>query len=467
LGGLGANPADAGKSKSTLSLARLCEHRNQMEQAERLYHQVLQRNPSSEVALHRLGVIAARRGKLKEAEEYFSHALALKPNNAELLGDIGYFYYVAGRMKDAERYLRRGLEVEPNSRVLANNLAMVVGAEGRDAESLALFQRAGMGAQADANLGFVLAQRGEYQKSLDAYNRALTDDNSMRTAAEAMIELSKRVPDRRVAPPATAPDPLAIANTPIPPAPVAPNRPATEITMPLQDGPPPSQFNHGGGSQYEIAGNPAFAPSPNYALQSQTAPPGYAPQGGLQPQSGYIPPPSPQALGRPANGPAFNGAPPVQPVLAASWPQVAAIPPRYSSNSMTVFQPAGAAPGGYSAAARQALPESAFQHGAMSSQYNAAPASPTQTGWNPAGAAPREYDGSVQQAPPAAWSQPAAAAPQTGYSPMPAPPPGDRTNSAAYEEPATNAADAAAYGPADREVPAQPGHLARFPSLNQ
>ena len=431
LGGLGANPAEAGKAKNTLALARLCEHHNQLEQAERLYHQVLERNPNNEVAIHRLAVLASRQGKLKEAEELFRRALVLKPNNAELLGDIGYFYYVAGRMKDAERYLRRGLEIEPNSRMLTNNLAQVVGALGRDAESLALFQRAETGPQADANLGFVLAQRGEYQKSLDAYNRALTDDNSMRTAAEALIELSKRLPDRRMTAPAAAPDPLAVANSPIPPAPVAPvapSRPTTEVAAPLQNEPPSSQFNHSGGSQREIAN--------------------------------------------------------------------AAIPPQYRSNPMTASEPVGAAPGGSLAAAHQALPESGFQRGTMQPQntmqpqyamqpqntmpsqytppqymtppqYNPIPTRPTQIASNPAGATPPGYDSSVQQAPPVAWSQPAATMPPTGTRSMPAPPPNDGTNSAAYEEPATNPANAAVYGPEGMEAPAEPGHLARFPSVTR
>ena len=46
---------------------------------------------------------------------------------------------------------------------------------------------------------------GENIKNPWTPTTALTDDNSMRTAAEAMIELSKRVPDRRVRPPLRPP----------------------------------------------------------------------------------------------------------------------------------------------------------------------------------------------------------------------------------------------------------------------
>ena len=183
-------------AKNPLALARLSERRNQPDQAERLYLEVIRQSPNNPIPYHRLAVLNARRGKFKEADPYFSRALALNPDNAELLGDAGYFCYLSSRPQDAERCLRRALELDPANRTYCNNLALVVGEQGRRDECLALFRRSNSENQAYANLAFVLAQRGEYQQALGVYNRVLTVDPQMQVAAEAMIELSKYGPDK-------------------------------------------------------------------------------------------------------------------------------------------------------------------------------------------------------------------------------------------------------------------------------
>jgi len=188
----GATPhsVNDGVLKNPLSLARLSERRGQNEQAERLYQEVIRRSPQDPVPYHRLGVIYAKRGNLAQAEQYFSRALALSPDNPQMLTDAGYCCYLCSRTEEAERYLRRAVEINPGNAAGWNNLALLVGEQGRYDEALALFRRAGTENQAQANLAFVLAQRGEYQHALDTYNQVLTQDQKMRPAADAMLHLA-------------------------------------------------------------------------------------------------------------------------------------------------------------------------------------------------------------------------------------------------------------------------------------
>lgn len=180
--------------KNALAVARLNERRGQMEQAERLYQEILRRSPNNPVPHHRLAVISARQGKLQEAERYFASAMGLKPDDPELLSDLGYFCYLSGRLQEAEQHMRQAVEVEPNHARYCNNLALIVGGQGRDEESYAYFSRTNSPNDALLNQAYVLAQRNEYRRAMDAYDRALTEDRSSRVAAQALIDLSKYTP---------------------------------------------------------------------------------------------------------------------------------------------------------------------------------------------------------------------------------------------------------------------------------
>lgn len=185
--------SDPKTPKNPFALARLSERQGQTAKAEQLYQEILKKSPDHVGAHHRLGVLYARQGKMAQAEKHFARALALKPDHAELLNDVGYFYYLTGRMNEAERCLRRALELEPGNRKYCTNLALAVAEQGRRDEAYALFRQAGSEKEATANMAFVLAQQGEYQQALNLYDRVLTEDPTMRVAADAMIELSKRI----------------------------------------------------------------------------------------------------------------------------------------------------------------------------------------------------------------------------------------------------------------------------------
>ena len=193
-------PRDAGASaaeksggaadlKNPLTMARLCGSHGQTAEAKRLYEEVIQRHPKDPAGYHGLALLYAKQGQFKEAEPCFTRALALAPDRADLLGDMGYFCYLCSRSQEAERYLRRALELEPNEATYGNNLALVLGEQGRDKESLDLFRRFGTEEQAYTNMAFVYAQRGDYAKALETYDRVLTADPKDRTAAIAMLQL--------------------------------------------------------------------------------------------------------------------------------------------------------------------------------------------------------------------------------------------------------------------------------------
>jgi Flp pilus assembly protein TadD len=178
------------KTVKLLTLGRLSERQGQVEQAEGLFRKVIEIAPKHPVAYQRLAIIRAKAGNFAEAEQFFSTAYRLAPRDAKLVTDIGYFYYLSSKPGRAEQFLRYALELDRNNQAAYNNLALVLGEQGRDEEAKSLFQQAGTEAQATANMAFLYAQRGQLDMASHTYSRALTLDSTMRPAAEALLKIA-------------------------------------------------------------------------------------------------------------------------------------------------------------------------------------------------------------------------------------------------------------------------------------
>ena len=202
--------AEDPSARSELALARLSERRGQPEHAERLYQRLLEKDPQNPVLYHRLGVMRAKQGRFAEANGYFDEALRLAPSDATLLSDAGYCYYLQHRLEEAEGILARALELEPNDPAISNNLGVLLGEQGRDRECLTMFRRTGTEAEAYANMAFVYAQRGELEEAKASYSRALTLDQKLRPAAEALVQMAQY---EQLTEPAPTPGPVPRAGS--------------------------------------------------------------------------------------------------------------------------------------------------------------------------------------------------------------------------------------------------------------
>jgi Tfp pilus assembly protein PilF len=201
--------------ESRLAAARLQERRGDEQQAERVYQALIEANPRHPGPHHRLGVLAARQGKLSEAKEHFRTAVGLAPPSTDLLSDVGYWLYLQGRFEEAEQVLRRALAQEPTHEAANNNLGLTLGEQGRYQESLALFKQSASDGEALTNLAYVCAQRGDYDRALAYYSRALTLEPNLRPAAQAMVQIAqqKPVPEKPTAAAEGTPTPRSASQT--------------------------------------------------------------------------------------------------------------------------------------------------------------------------------------------------------------------------------------------------------------
>ena len=183
------NVSDQNNVIRQLSLARLHERQGDTESARKIYETVLKSHSDQPIAHHRLGVLAAKAGKVENALTHLNAARESGDATAELLNDIGYAMYLQGDAAGAEKLLRESLTADSTYKPALNNLGIVLGSQGKDQQSLAVFQEAGSSAQALNNLAFVQSQRGDVDLARQNYLKALDFDPKLKPAAQALVEM--------------------------------------------------------------------------------------------------------------------------------------------------------------------------------------------------------------------------------------------------------------------------------------
>src|SRR5262245_39886882 len=94
-----------------------------LEGAERLYEQALERSPDDAETWHRRGLAAFQRKDFPLAIEYLLRAVALDPQGEPYYVNLGAAQRAAGRLKDAEASYRRVLTLNPRLTSAYNNLS--------------------------------------------------------------------------------------------------------------------------------------------------------------------------------------------------------------------------------------------------------------------------------------------------------------------------------------------------------
>lgn len=160
-----------------LRLAIAHHQAGRLQQAEAIYRQILQIQPTHPDALHLLGVIALQVGQHDVACELIGKALEIFPNSADFLGNLGEALRGAGRLVDAEVAYRRALQVNPNLPSTYNNLGIVLKQLGQTDEAIKSYRQAIALKpdyfQALNNLAITLKELGLNNEAILLYRHAL------------------------------------------------------------------------------------------------------------------------------------------------------------------------------------------------------------------------------------------------------------------------------------------------------
>jgi predicted O-linked N-acetylglucosamine transferase (SPINDLY family) len=148
-----------------------------LDQAERLYRQILEIAPNHPDSLHLLGVLAHQVGRNDIAIDLIGKAIAVKEGVPAFYNNIGEALRVSGRLDEAIGRYRQALALTPDDPDLFNNLGLAFQAQGRLDEAVAHYTRA-LSLQPDDsrvlnNLGNALKDQGRLDEALDRYRQAL------------------------------------------------------------------------------------------------------------------------------------------------------------------------------------------------------------------------------------------------------------------------------------------------------
>jgi tetratricopeptide (TPR) repeat protein len=171
-----ANTAATPSAAETLTLANQYYQTGQLEQAEKLYRQVLKQQPQPE-ALHRLGIIAQRSGRSKEAVTYLRRSLAVQPQDASAHNSLGIILAEQGEFADAIEHLQQAIVLNPNHFNAYSNLGNVRRLQGKLSEAqvnleTALALNANF-APAHGNLGVTLLELDDLDRAETHLRRAI------------------------------------------------------------------------------------------------------------------------------------------------------------------------------------------------------------------------------------------------------------------------------------------------------
>jgi len=153
-------------------------------EAERLYRQILSKQPNHIDANHLFGVLAHQVGNHDVAIAYIQTAIKLNPQNPDFYGNLGEAYRLSGKFTEAISNYQKALKLQPHNGKTHYNLGNALQAQentkaNRD-RAIAHYQTAisliPNLAQAHHNLGFLLKQNGEISKAIASYHQAITID---------------------------------------------------------------------------------------------------------------------------------------------------------------------------------------------------------------------------------------------------------------------------------------------------
>lgn len=128
-----SSPAPAGLDSGQVDLAREASRhfqRQEFEQAEKLFQQMLEKDPNNVFALSNLGVVYFKTNRNTKAEEVLTRAIEVDSQDAFSYETLGIVYFKEGKIDEAIEVLSKSLAIEDKSATAHNFLGIAAAVKG-------------------------------------------------------------------------------------------------------------------------------------------------------------------------------------------------------------------------------------------------------------------------------------------------------------------------------------------------
>ena len=164
----------------TIAAAISCHKAGQLQQAEKLYRNILQQQPDNPVVLHSLGLIAYQRQNYKQAADFIKKAVKQTPLSAQLHNSMGIVLEALGKFTQAIEAYRQAISLKPNFAEAYHNTAIALQSMEKYDEAIEQCKKAvelsNNFAQAYHTMGFSLEKQQRFAEAVESYKQAVRID---------------------------------------------------------------------------------------------------------------------------------------------------------------------------------------------------------------------------------------------------------------------------------------------------
>jgi len=151
--------------------------KNNFKSAEKLYKEILKKNPNHFDSIVLLGTLLAQSGKLEKAKQFFQKAIKINPNSSNVNYNLGLAFKELGEYKKAVSHYEKAIKIKPEYFIAHNNLGIIFYKLGEFQKAKSCYEQAIQINPDFVNghfgLGNVFEELSENEKAKSCYERAI------------------------------------------------------------------------------------------------------------------------------------------------------------------------------------------------------------------------------------------------------------------------------------------------------
>ncbi|MBF0428052.1 MAG: tetratricopeptide repeat protein [Magnetococcales bacterium] len=183
-------PQPNAASASMIEQALQMHQTGQLEQAEILYHKLLQENPRHQDALNLLGFLNYERGLKDQAIDWIKKAIDVDPQQPLFYNNLGIVLQNHHKQDEALQCYHKALAINPSYHAAYSNMGTLLQSMGKLDEAMSCQEKA-MALnpnffEAYTNKGNILCDQGKLEEAIEWYKKALTINPQYITAMHNM-----------------------------------------------------------------------------------------------------------------------------------------------------------------------------------------------------------------------------------------------------------------------------------------